>query len=75
MKRRLITQTEVAERLSVSRGQVHMWDKRRRVNGFPGPVSMMAHGSRMRPLYDWAAVKAWHRTYVPGAGRGQGKAV
>lgn len=56
-----VTQSEAAELLGVSRGQVHMWWKRRARNGFPERVTD-------KPVYDAQAILAWRDQYVPGRG-------
>lgn len=60
---KLLTQIEIARELGVSRGQVHMWTKRRERNGFPEPIEDGA-----RPRYSRVAVLRWHKKYKPSQG-------
>lgn len=47
---------EIAAEFGVPRTTVSMWDFRRETSGFPAPVAILAMG----PVYDMAAVRAWH---------------
>lgn len=68
MNDRLVTQSEIGTVLGVSRGQVHMWDKRRARNSFPQPVTLIPRGHGTRPVYKLSEVLEWHKTYKPSKG-------
>lgn len=51
----LVGVAEIAERLSVPRSTVSMWDSRRATNGFPKPLDRL----QMGPVYEWEKVRAW----------------
>ena len=52
---------EIADEFGVGRTVASMWATRRDVNGFPNPIETLAMG----PIYDMAAVRAWHASRYP----------
>lgn len=65
----MMTMSELAAELHVSRQQVWAWYDRRDRNGFPEPVRHVPYGGiSQRPLFDLAAVLDWRRTYTPSRG-------
>ena len=60
----LMTVSEVAALLQVSRQQVQTWYIRRGTNGFPEPVLLSERGK----LWAEASVVQWRRTYRPTHG-------
>lgn len=49
---------EIADEFGVTRTNVSMWDRRRRISGFPDPIVRLAAG----PIYDMREVRAWYAT-------------
>ena len=64
----MMTMSELAAELHVSRQQVGAWHDRRARNGFPEPINRIEYGEGTRPVWDLAAVAAWHRAYEPSRG-------
>lgn len=64
----MMTASELAAELHVTRQQVDAWHKRRARNGFPAPVRMAKWGGGERPVWDLRAVKEWRRDYEPSRG-------
>jgi hypothetical protein len=64
----MMTASELAAELHVSRQQVHAWYMRRARNGFPEPVRRAQWGGGYRPLWDLSEVTAWRRDYEPSRG-------
>ena len=60
----LMTISQVARLLQVSRQQVQTWFTRRAVNGFPDVDALSEQGK----LWSKGSVTQWHRTYRPTHG-------
>ena len=60
----LMTISQVARLLQVSRQQVQTWFARRAVNGFPDVDALSERGK----LWSKWSVTQWHRTYRPTHG-------
>jgi len=68
----IVTGTDIANRLNVSRSRVAMWHSRG-TGGFPAPIASATVWGPSRPfapLWDWSEIEAWWATYDPNALRG-----
>jgi predicted DNA-binding transcriptional regulator AlpA len=62
----LMTMSELAAQLGVSRQQVWAWQHRRRRNGFPEPKGRQERAvGRQSQVWSLEDVREWQRDYTP----------
>lgn len=64
----MMTMSELAAELHVSRQQVFSWYQRRDRNGFPEPCGTRPYGGHQRRVWHLHEVKGWRDEYVPSRG-------